>query len=180
MKKRNGFTLVELFVVIALSALGATIALRALLVGGMLRVKKGNERAAVRTLHVIAISQERAMDYRVFDSDADGTPEYADSIASLMGMPEPGEVKTLDFGPDWTLSGYLFQIEPGDADTNEAGWVAWAWPIEYGVSGDRTFQIDPFGEILETDSQVFGPDGRQWPIGELAGKLKWKTLTRAD
>lgn len=52
-----------------------------------------------------------------------------------------------------------------DADHAEREWRAYAWPVNYGNSGNRTFLVDESGTVVATDDPTYGalsaprPDG---------------------
>lgn len=176
MKKQNGFTILELMVVTILLAIIAAITIPKLSKVHM----EGNAQRAMSALRDICEAQKKYRLMRCVDADGDGRPEFADEITTLTRTMDRSNMPILG----WQFSGekgnyssgYCFQLEKGDVDTNEAGWVAWAWPVLYGTSGVKTFQMDCFGELRQTETKVFNVDGSQRPAKELAGKLSWELV----
>jgi type II secretory pathway pseudopilin PulG len=177
MKRRSGFTLIEVMIIMTVLAIIGLLFSQAFS-GARENYLADNENTAKQTLRAIEMGQKQIKEKKLLDYDADGVSEYADSIGQLLSAPGSGTepIKQIGFARDWSYSGYCFQIESGPASHNEAGWVAWAWPVTPGKTGNLTFQIDCFGQLSCTTVTVFNTDGTQRPSSELAGKLKWEPV----
>ncbi|MHC4850361.1 MAG: hypothetical protein ACYTEG_18220, partial [Planctomycetota bacterium] len=55
-----------------------------------------------------------------------------------------------------------------DAAKAETTWCAYAWPVEYGKTGKRSFFVNQFGDILGLDHK--GYSGKNGPKGDAAFK----------
>ncbi len=54
-----------------------------------------------------------------------------------------------------------------DADLAEKNFVVYAWPVEYGKTGNRTFVVNQLGDVLATESKTYsGADAG--PAGDAA------------
>lgn len=179
--KKHGFTLIELMIVVAIIAIIAAIA-----IGNLLEARMdANEQSAMNALRAIREAQTNYHFMKYADKDGDDNAEFADDLPTLTATTDRGTKQPLlawrFSGEKKNLSaGYYFQLEKGDVDTNEAGWVAWAWPASYGNSGVHTFRMDCFGELRQTEMEVFNPDGSQRPAKELAGKLSWEPTKKTE
>jgi type IV pilus assembly protein PilA len=141
---RQGFTLIELMIVIALIAIIAAIA-----IPNMLSARKSaNEGAAIGHLKTITNAQHI---FSVSDKDNDNSPDYAT-------MAELSESQILDavLGSG-RRQGYLFECGP-TLLTPEACWFAVANPIQPQASGDRYFATNQRGVIFYTNASSITPD----------------------
>ncbi len=85
----------------------------------------------------------------------------------------PASFQTIDANGNCTKSGYFFRIYlpdnaaggvqdaaaggPGagvDANNAEVLWCAYAWPVDFGTTGNRSFFVNQRGEILQTRMAV--------------------------
>jgi len=124
MKSQNGFTLIELMIVLAILAIVAAIAIPSLLNAR----KSGNEASAISSLRTLSAVNE---EYRTrFGS-------YSDSLANLSATGHIDEVLA-----SGTKSGYTFTYA-GAAAT----WMTSAGPQGAGLTGDRAFFVDQSGMI---------------------------------
>ena len=139
MKREQGFTLIELMIVVAIIAIIAAIAIPSLLNAR----KAGNEASAISSLRTLTTTNEQ---YRTrFQS-------YSDSLANLQA---PGYIDSV-LGSS-NKSGYNFGYTGG---TNT--WECVATPIDDGDSGDRRFFVDQSGVIRAAPSGT--PDVSSPPI----------------
>ena len=191
MRKKEGFTLIELMIVVAIIAIIAAIAIPNLLSARL----RGNETAAIAALRTLNTQQEIFRGQAVVDQDSDGQGEYGlfGELAGLIvprrdGATEPLSPRLLDstFEADAngyvSKNGYYFTIYlasdgtggagndadlGGDADTagavlddsdainlQELTWCAYAWPIDQGRTGTRTFFINEEGVLYQTQAET--------------------------
>lgn len=137
MKNNQGFTLIELMLVIEIIAIVAAIALP-----NYMRTRiQANEASAVGNLKTILDAQTNYNTQNYV---------YANDITLLTNEDPPYLT-----GGDWTeaKSGYNYRVagEP----TN---FVAYAIPVEYNVTGWRAFRIDASGAIRFENGAEPGPE----------------------
>ena len=124
MQRKQGFTLIELMIVVAIIAIIAAIAIPSLLNAR----KAGNEASAISSLRTLTTVNEQ---YRTrFQA-------YAGSLANLSAESYIDSV--LGSG---TKSGYLFTYS-GSTNT----WTCTGSPTTAGTTGDRYFFVDQTGVI---------------------------------
>jgi len=140
MKGKQGFTLIELMIVVAIIAIIAAIAIPSLLNAR----KAGNEASAISSLRTLTTVNEQ---YRTRFG------EYSDGLSSLSTTNYIDSV--LGAG---TKSGYTFTY----TRTNSNQWDVVSDPESSGVTGDRGFYVDQSGVIRATAGS--GADSTSSPI----------------
>jgi hypothetical protein len=71
-----------------------------------------------------------------------------------------------------------------DANLSEVTWCAYAWPVNYSQSGNRTFFVNQNGDVTATETPAYSGAGRGPTPGaafapESAGKITGRTAVGA-
>jgi prepilin-type N-terminal cleavage/methylation domain-containing protein len=140
-RKRRGFSLIELMIVIAIILIIATIALPKLNRAKMY----AHETAAIKTMQTIHTAQTQ------YQSQFG---RFATSLTELgppqSGQPGPQSADLIDNNlATGEKSGYKFTVTG-----NQAGYVISAVPVAYNSTGSRTFYSDQTMQIR----QNYGPE----------------------
>ena len=126
--RREGFTLIELMIVVAIIAIIAAIAIPSLLTAK----KSGHEAAVIASLRTLSSTEEQ------YNTRFGAYGSLADMLAEEYIDPVLGS---------GDKSGYLFTLTPDPA--NES-WNCVAVPKNPGTTGDRGFYVDQSGVIRFT------------------------------
>lgn len=129
----DGFTLIELMIVIAVIVIVAAIAIPNMMTAKM----RANESSAVGTIRTIS-SAETAFKIGVaLDADSDGIGEF--TTLALLGTTAPGYLEAT-LAQTGSKAGYTFTA--GAKADAETGFTANANPITPNSSGIRRFYVD--------------------------------------
>lgn len=139
--KKNGFTLIEIMIVVAIIALIAAIAIPNLLRSRL----QANEASAVSDLRTICVGQISCSNARLTFGD------FALLVAETDGAGTSFVDTTWYEGR--VKAGYSFSMAEADADS----FICFADPVRLGVTGSRFFRIDASGVVR------YDPAGRPAP-----------------
>lgn len=148
-----------------------------------------NQGAAIATSRNVISALAQVQASARIDEDSDGAGEYGGFLemagaiegrmASLLAPPVlSGAFRTLTPAGEATRSGYLFRIylpdargrgvgEPAtgfarglvDPQLAETTWCMYAWPVEHGRTGTRTYFTNQGGDVLVTDAPRYSGSG---------------------
>lgn len=129
--RRVGFTLIELMIVIAIIAIIVVIAVPSLHESR----KSAIETAVIQTLRAMVTANEQyRLRYGV----------YADPINVLV----------VEHLPQLKAGNTVLENYDQNYQTNGRSWMMPVWPVQPGVTGDRSFYVDSSGVIRVSASGV--------------------------
>ena len=190
-RKQSGFTLIELMSVSAIIAIIAAIAIPNLL-AARLSANETAAIATLRNI-TSAQAQFQQSGKADLDNDGTGeyggfmemSGAAVGRMAAVLVPPVlSGSFRVLNANGEVSRSGYFFTMflpdpagapvqEPTagfaagsgtDRDLAETTWCAYAWPVNYNQSGNRTFFTNQAGDVVATEDNAYsgtgaGPNG---------------------
>ena len=192
-RKQSGFTLIELMIVIAIIA---AIAIPNLLAA---RLSANETAAIATLRNIISAQAQFQQSAKADeDNDGTGeyggfielSGAAAGRMAAVLVPPVlSGAFRVLNANGEVSRSGYFFRVfipdnagapiaEPQagftvggglDPDLSETTWCAYAWPVNYNQSGNRTFFTNQGGDLVATESSSYSGTG-SGPGGDAAFK----------
>lgn len=142
-RRKSGFTLIELMIVVSVIAIIAAIAIPNLLRARM----NANEGGAISSMRTIATSEVAYRTAAFRDVNGDGDGDYGTLIN--LNAPAPGVQGFIDQNlASGIKQGYSFLAVPTDGDhANPPTFICNSDPLTPGRTGDRHFFVDDSGVL---------------------------------